>query len=125
MLLLLYPTSQLITFTCCPSCKSTPSVTSTTLVTHLDGLSGELCGIIRHHQLSTRKSQQSGKHAACDLKQTLCRSSALCFTVLCCRRCHRGFFALWPLASPSSPHLEHHRSHSQGSVCSNCTESQA
>ncbi len=48
-LLLLYPASQLITFTCCPSCKSFPSVTATALVTHPDGLSDELCGIIQHH----------------------------------------------------------------------------
>lgn len=78
---LLCPSSQLITFTCCSSCKSTPPVTCTTPVTHLDGLSGELCGII---QLSAWESQQSGRRAACDPKQTSCRRSALYFFILCC-----------------------------------------
>lgn len=45
LLLLLCPISQLITFACCPSCKSIPSVTATIAVTHFDGLSDELCGI--------------------------------------------------------------------------------
>lgn len=84
--LLLSPRSQLITFTCCPRCKSIPSVTAAAPVTHLDGLSDELCGIIPRHQLSTWKTQQSGSRAACDLKLTPRRPSALCFTCLC-RRC--------------------------------------
>lgn len=77
----LCPSSQLITFTCCSSCKSTPPVTCTTPVTHLDGLSGELRGII---QLSAWESQQSGRCAACDPKQTSCRRSALYFFILRC-----------------------------------------
>lgn len=79
---LLCPSSHLITFTCCSSCKSTPPVTCTTPVTHLDGLSGELRGII---QLSAWESQQNGRRAACDPKQTSCRHSALYFFILCCR----------------------------------------
>lgn len=120
--LLLYLTYQLITFTCCPSCKSiaTPSpppssVTSTTLVTHPDGLSGKLRGIIRNQQ-------RSGKRAARDLQQTPCHYSALCLAVLCYRSCHRRFCATWPPASPSSPHMEHCRSQSQGSRCFYCTK---
>lgn len=97
-LLLLSPTSQLITSPCCPSCKSVPSVTTATRVTHLDLLSDELCGIIQHRSLSTWKTRQTGKRLPCDLKLTVHRSSALCFSLLCFCCLHCG----------CSPHLHRH-----------------